>query len=1060
VAACNNCGKANPEGARFCSFCAAPLAAEPPPAQEVRKTVTAVFCGAAGSTSERLDPESLRGLMTRYFDEMKRVVEGHGGTVRGLVGDSFMAVFGTPVAHEDDAVRAVRAASEMSERLPDLNDELERDWGVRLAVRTGVNSGEVMAEGPGGSDTLVLGDSVNVAARLEQAANPGEILLGEATYTLVRDAVEVEPVAPLALKGKGEPVPAWRLVSVTRVPDAPGRRLDSPLVGRERELELLRRAFERAVGENACELVTVLGPAGVGKSRLTREFLGDLGEEATILRGRCLPYGEGITFWPIAEVVREAAAMSEADPPEAARAKIAAVLRESEDAGLIAERVAAAIGLPGEGGELQEIFWAIRKLFEGLARERSLVCVFDDVHWAEPAFLDLVEYVVGWTRDVPLLLLCLARPELLESAPSWPSGTLIALEPLSEDESRRLIASLLGAGALADEVTLRVGTAAEGNPLFVEELLRMLVDEGTLERRNGDWQATHDLAELAIPPTIQALLAARLDRLAPAEREVIQRASVAGKTFWWGAVAELSPESARPEVGTHLQTLVRKELIRPDPTSFVGEDGFRFGHILVRDAAYQSIPKAARGLLHKQFAAWLERKAGERASEYEEIVGYHLEQAFRYASEFGPVDDSVRALATGAGERLASAGLRARTRTDMAAAANLLARAVTLLPDSTERLELMPGLADALVETGELARAEAVLSEAADQAAAAGDSRIELLAQLERLSVQERTKPAGQRAEIAKLAERAIPVFEEAGDEAALARAWDLLGDVYSFACRWGAAAEALERALAHARRGGDRREEAEILAWLAVSLLLGSTSAPEGIRRCEEILERAEGQRRVEASILGSLGWLHAMRGDFDEGRALYRRGQAIYDDLGFKLRAAARTQVGGTIELLAGDPAAAEEELRWGYETLEALGEKSLFSTVSAILARAIYAQGRFDEAERVAEVGRQAAGDDDVISQVLWRGTQAKVLARRGELGEAERLAREGVALIEQTDHLDGHGDALLDLADVLRLAGRDDEAVPVVEAALELYERKGNVVSAVRARELLNQEAAPR
>jgi len=1053
VPVCNKCGEANPENARFCSSCGAQLDAETQH-REVRKTVTVVFCDLAGSTSigERLDPERLRGLLTRYYDEMKQVLERHGGAVRELVGDALLAVFGAPVAHEDDALRAVRAASEMSERLTELNDELEHDWGVQLTSRTGINTGEVVVEAPEEGEPLVLGDSINVAARFEQAAEPGQILLGEATYRLVRDAVRVEAVAPLTLKGKSEGVPAWRLLGVTAEPGL-ARRLDSPLVGRERELDLLRQAFERTLAGPACELASVLGPAGVGKSRLTKEFVAGIGERATVHRARCLAYGEGITFWPIAEVVRKSAAIDESDPPETARAKIEALLNGSDEAGTVADGVAAAIGLAAGGAELQEIFWAIRKLLEALAGERPLVCVFDDVHWAEPTFLDLVEHVAGRATGAPLLLLCLSRPDILESRSSLGAGAIV-LEPLGEDEARRLIESLLGEGALADEIAARVGEAAEGNPLFVEELLRMLVDDGLLERVNGDWRSTRDLSELALPPSINALLAARLDRLTQAEREVIQRASVVGKVFFWGAVAELSPESARAEVGGHLQTLVRKELIRPDPATFAGEEAFRFGHILVRDAAYQSIPKAARAELHERFAVWLERKAGERATEYEEIIGYHLEQAFRHRSELGPVDERGRELALHAGERLASAGLRARARGDMSAAVSLLSRAVTLLPD---RLDLMPKLADVRVETGDLARATAVLAEAAERAAAVGEKRIELLAELERAFIELVSSPEAKHVEIVEQAKRAIPVFKAAGDDAALARAWRLISFVDGLACRWGARAEALERALVHAERAGDKRQEAAVLGALGQSLYFGSTPAAEGIRRCEELLERAGGLPRVEASVLASLAGLQAMQRRFEEARQNYRRGNAIENDLGFKLRAAGGSMLRASVEVLAGDLIAAEAELRWGFEVLDEMGEKGFLSTVAAMLAGVTYEQGRYEEAERLAEISEQATADDDLISQVLWRVARARLLARRGELDEAERFAREAVTLMAETDELDRQGDTLLGLADVLRLAGREDEAAAAVEEALVLYERKENLVSADRARELLGQAA---
>jgi class 3 adenylate cyclase/predicted negative regulator of RcsB-dependent stress response len=1015
-------------------------------ATEVRKTVTVVFSDVTGSTSigEQLDPESLRGLLTRYYEAMKQVLERHGGVVRELVGDAMLAVFGAPVTHEDDALRAVRASSEMAERLAELNDELERDWGVRLTTRTGINTGEVVVDEAEAEQPLVLGDPINVAARLEQAAEPGEILLGDATYRLVRDAVECDAVEPLELKGKSEPVPAWRLRKL--IPLRPGlaRRLDSTLVGREQELALLREVFDRG----GSELVTVLGPAGVGKSRLTQEFVAGLGDRATVLMGRCLPYGEGITFWPVAEIVRAAAGMDETDPPESAKAKIAALLEGEDDADQIAERIASAIGLAETAAGLQEIFWAIRQLLEALARARPLVCVFDDVDWGEPTLLDLVEHLAGRTQNVPLLFLCLARPELLEVRPSWPGGTRIVLDALSEEHSGQLIASLLGADALPEEVSTRVGAAAEGNPLFVEELIRMLVDDGLLERENGSWRAAGDLTELALPASINALLAARLDRLEPAEREVIQRASVIGKVFWWGAVAELSPEEARPDVGGHLQTLVRKELVRPDLTGFAGEDGFRFGHILVRDAAYQSIPKSARADLHERFADWLERKAGERVAEYEEIVGYHLEQSVRHRSAIGP-GSGGQGIAERAGQRLGSAGLRARARGDMGAADNLLSRAVVLLPaGDARRLELIPKLADALVETGDLTRAESLLHEAA----ASGDRRIELHAQLELAFLQLVGDREVKYAEVVEQTRRAIEALEELGDDVALARALRLISFVDGLQCHWGARAEALEHALVHAQRAEDNRQEAAILGALGQSLFFGSTPASEGIRRCEELLERATGLPRVEASVRESLAGLQAMQKRFEEARANYKRGREIEDELGFKLRAAAGTMIDASVEILAGDLDAAEEQLRWGFEVLEAMGETGFLSTVAAMLAGVTFAQRRYEEAERLVEISEQATAEDDLISQVLWRVTRAKLLARRGEVAEGERLAREAVELMAETDELDRQGDVLLDLAEVLRLGGREAEAAHLVSDALKLYEQKENLVSAERARAL--------
>jgi class 3 adenylate cyclase len=591
-----------------------------------RKTVTIVFTDVVGSTTlgEGLDPEVLRRIMTTYFDRMRAVLERHGGTVEKYIGDAVVAVFGIPELREDDALRAVRAAGEMRTALEDLNRELQDRHGVRIEARTGVNTGEVLAQDTH-ADTPLSSDATNTAARLEQAAGPGEVLLGDATYRLIRDAVRAEPAGPIELKGKAEAQVAWRLINVSTEGPGIARRLDSPIVGRDRELALLREAFHQATEERACRLVTVLGAPGVGKSRLAGELIDWLEDRATVLRGRCLPYGDGITYWPVAEVVREAGSIAEDDTREEAGDRITALLGGHGEAGTIAEGVNSILGLTDTPALAQETFWAVRRLLEALAERRPVVVVFDDIHWGEATFLDLVEYLAGWSAGAPILLLCLARPDLVDARPSWGADApSIRLQPLTEEESGQLIDNLLGRAPLEEEARVRIRRAAEGNPLFVEEILRMLVDEGLLRRDDGRWVATGDLSSIAIPATISALLAARLERLSGEERAVIHRASVVGKTFWWGAVAELSPVPERSAVGGHLQALVRRELVRPDRSRFAGEDAFRFSHILIRDAAYAGTTKELRAELHERFADWLERRSADRPAEFEEVVGYHL----------------------------------------------------------------------------------------------------------------------------------------------------------------------------------------------------------------------------------------------------------------------------------------------------------------------------------------------------------------------------------------------------------------------------------------------------
>ncbi|HXF56311.1 MAG TPA: adenylate/guanylate cyclase domain-containing protein, partial [Actinomycetota bacterium] len=713
---CPRCGEENPDRFRVCGMCGADLGAEARSAEQVRKTVTVVFSDLKGSTAlgEALDSESLREVLDLYFRAMRAVLERHGGTVEKYIGDAVMAVFGLPTAHEDDALRAVRAAFEMREALARVNENLEAGWGVRLENRTGVNTGEVVAGDVRAGQRLVTGDTVNTAARLEQAAPPLEVLLGESTYRLVRDAVTVEPVEPLELKGKAGRVPAYRLLSV-RSEQGRGRRLDAPLVGRERELQTLLGSLSAAVAEGRPHLVTVLGEAGVGKSRLLREFQARAGESVLWLRGRCLSYGEGITFWPLAEVVRAAADVSDEDPREQARAKVALLLGEGGREA--ADRLAAAIGLADGTYPVQETFWAARRFVELLARRKPVVLQLEDLHWAEPTFLDLVRFVADPATRAPAVLVCSSRRELLEDHPEWeeegPAARCLTLGPLSREESQGVVENLLGPG-LDERFRSRIVQAADGNPLFVEQLVSMLVDEGAIERDSaGGWVVRWDPETIAVPPTISALLTARLDRLAPAERTVVERAAVIGQVFPRDAVAELVPEETRPEVGAALATLVRKDLVRPHEAELAGHEAYRFVHVLVRDAAYHGLLKRTRAELHERFVDWVEGLPSDRVVEHEEIRGYHLEQAYLTRVQLGPADGHTLAVGRRGARYLASAGRRAVARGDMPAAGSLLRRAAALLPPGhPERPQLLTEAGEALVETGELALAETTLATA------------------------------------------------------------------------------------------------------------------------------------------------------------------------------------------------------------------------------------------------------------------------------------------------------------------------------------------------------------
>jgi predicted ATPase/class 3 adenylate cyclase len=1011
--------------------------------RDVRKTVTIVFIDIAGSTTlgARLDPEPLRRLMSRYFETVAGALQRHGGTVEKFIGDAVMAVFGVPVVHEDDALRAVRAVADVREALDDLNIELGHERGVQLQIRTGVNSGEVFTGDPKTSRTLVTGDVVNVAARLEQAAVPGQILIGEGTRRLVRDAVRLESAGTVAVGAEHDSVQAWTLVEVLDRAAGFARRFDSPLVGRAGELAQLRHAFERTVEQRMVHLFTVFGLAGIGKSRLAAELRASVSSRATVLSGRALPYGEGITFWPLAEIVRELGG----DEPEAT---VARLLAREDNGDVVAERIAAAIGRSDAPGSAEETFWAARKLFETLAKQRPLVIVFEDIHWAEPTLLDLIEHVAEWSRDAPILLLCLTRPELLDDRPGWGGGKLnatsILLEPLSEIESEILIQNLLGGADLSDAVRVRIAASAEGNPLFVEQLLAMVAEDGDSD------------GELDVPPTIQAVLAARLDRLSTLERGVIERASVVGKRFWAGAVAGLTPDDSQASIGGKLQALVRKELLRPDAALVPGEEGYRFRHILIRDAAYNSIPKEMRAELHEAFAEWIIGARSIRLTEIEEIVGYHFEQASLYRRELGPVDDQAIRLAARGSERLGAAGRRALARGDVSAAASLLGRASALLPsDASARIELLAELGGALVVAGEFAQAEKVLTEVIKAGAATGYRQLELRAELERAFLRSLTDPEGSVEELRRLAERSIPELEAMGDDLGLAKAWRRIADVCWMEGRWTEQERALQRAHTYADRAGDEREAAGALMRLAMALYYGPTPVPEAIRRVQETLAKAKGNHVVESTFLVSLAGLHAMVGRFEEARELFARGEAIIEELGFKVWLAGFSLVAGDIEFLAGDFAAAEAHLRRGYRALEGMGERGLLSTVAAELAESLYAQDRNEEAERFATISERLAGRKDVASQIGCRTTRARLLAGQGSLEDGERLAREALELAERTDNLSSQGSALLALAEVLEAAGRNEEAGALLDRGRELFRRKGNLVAVEKARELRDQ-----
>ncbi len=948
---------------------------------EGRKTVTVLFCDLVAYTelAGRLDPEALRHIMLRFFERAAAVIERHGGTVEKFVGDEVMAVFGVPIVREDDALRAVRAALAVQ----DCVAELDRDSDVHLEVRVGVNTGEVVTGDPAAGHGFVSGDAVAVGKRLEQAAAPGEIVLGESTHRLVAHAVRATQLEPLTLKGKSGETTAFRLESVDPAASAIPRRDDTRFVGQERELERLHSAYREATSTGV-RLVTIVGDSGIGKSRLAHELIRWLEGQATVLVARCPPYGEGTTFSPIRETFRQAG-------------RDETVLEESS----------------------YEVFAATRSLFEELAREQPLLAVFDDVHWAEETLLDLIEHLAVRLGAAPVLLLCLARPELGERRPQWlsrPEATL-ALDALSAPDAHRLLDALDAPPAVRE----RIAGLAEGNPLFLEQLAAFAGEEGE---------------DVTLSGSIRGVLHARLDRLAAEERTVLERAAVIGRSFPLEAVLQLIPAEEREDAQARVFELVRRGLVRPDVS--VAEDGFRFQHALIREAVYEAMPKALRADLHETVGARLDDGGAAPA-----VVGFHLEHACLLRKELGLRDST---LAKRAGRLLSLAAEETLSRTDAPATISLLERARALLPaDDHELPAVLTGLGVARLNGGDLPGAESALAEAVESAVALGLRAAELHARIELQFVRSfaESTPAE---ESVTLATEAIAELEPLGDELALARAWWLRSSGDIAACRWRARGEAIERALEHARRARAGVEMVGTLAGLlGQALLYGPTPVDEAISRLEGLPDELDLAAPLRSSVHTSLAGLLALRGDFEEGRGLIRDAAATYEEFGMRFRRATQSFVWAQIELLAGDVEAAERELRASSEAFDEIGAATSATTHRALLAEVLTRLGRLDDAEELARRVAAEAPDEDRLANVLWRCTLARVRAREGSSGEAVELAAEARRLLADAEFPQLAVTALTAAAEAAAAADDGAEVVRLLAEAQSVAVAKGAVAS---------------
>jgi len=996
-------------------------------------TVLCVALQLAPSGGVALDPEAHGVVNERVVAALTAVLERHGGKLAASDSEHLMGVFGVAGVHEDDALRAARASLQAREALTAEAGVLLRHYGANLVYRSGLATGEALV---GGSGPLGFAGDVGVqAVMLAEAAGPGQILISQQTQQLAAGAIETGNAGPGRFLLRSAHA-GLRPLAV---------RLDAPLVSRGEEIGRLEAAYDRAARDRVTMTVTVTGEAGLGKTRLVQEFAGRLGGDAHVLTGRCLPYGEGITFWPLQEVVRQAGG---GDSPE----KIKALLEGEADAASVAEQLHRALG-PGYQGRTAaaEIFWAARRLLEALARHRPVLVVFEDLHWAEPTFLDLVESLTLQPGRSPITVVCIGRPELLDQRPAWAAeadrSVCIQLAPLGADPAAALLDSLSAGHRIAPSTRARLIDTAGGNPLYLEQLAVSLSEQSGSDTRP------------ALPPTIQALLSARLQRLGPGAGSVLVRAAIVGKDFGEREIRELLPVEARAPFSRNLQTLVAKGLVQRGPPGRGPDDEYSFRHILIQQAAYRSIPKSLRAELHHRYADWLEAVFSDPFPGQSEILGYHLEQSVRYRTELRPADPESAALSHRAAGHLETAGYAARDRGDDVAAVNLLDRAAALVPDDDPALgRLYTILGTALTEAGQLEKAKATLDDAHRITAAQGDQRQHAHARVEALQLRLNMNPDEAEMEIAQAIPELRREFEASEDDLGICRTLQLEAALHWNHSRSGPAEKAWLRAADYARKVNDRRQLAYIVSWLASAALWGPTPAPEGIQRCKDYLDEIGNHPLGRAEILLYLAGLYAMQDDCAAAQATLNSAKSLLETLGPTRTAV--LQPAALIAMLAGDPATAEMYLRLEYDSLYNMGERRFLATTAATLARAMAAQGpsRYEEAIRLITMSREAAADEDLIAQAVGRGVYARILADRGHYGEAEELARSAAAIVAQTDLLSDHADIQLELSYVLAAAGKISEAHSAATQALDLYQRKGNLPGARESFRYLAQSAS--
>ena len=953
-----------------------------------RKLATVLFVDLVDSTAlvTGADPEVVRRRVQRYFERVSHCVTTHGGIVEKFAGDAVMAAFGIPQAHEDDAERAVRAALAILDGVHELE----------LEARIGIESGEVVADDS--DSTFATGEAVNVAARLQQAAEPGQVLLGPAAHRLTLGRVEVEDVGPVELKGLERELWTWRAVSAKSDPVRETQQ--APLVGRDHELELLQNTYDRALRDRRAHLFTIYGEAGVGKSRLAREFSGAV-EGATVLSGRSLPYGEGVTYWPLAEMVKCAAGIVDDDPLDVAIEKLRSFCEDEVVADLLGLASGVLEAVQAERSQ-QEIAWAGREWAQRLALEQPLVLVFEDIHWAEEPLLELIEHMVTWVREAPLLVITLARPELLDIRPGWGGGrmraTSIELEPLGPSESEELIDALHGSLDPAERQAVLAKT--EGNPLFVEETVRMLAEEGSEVGR--------------IPDTLQALIAARIDRLAPDAKALLQRAAVIGRIFWEGALERLSPELESLEE-TLDDLRLREFVLDEERSSIRGEKAYKFKHVLIREVAYSGLSKSARAEHHARFAEWLKERAGE---ELLEIRAFHLDRATALLAELdgaAPVE-----LQKEAAEALAEAGLRAFAREANRTARQHFVRAVELDP-TLRRRYLAARAADRLSDLPAVSREmEEVLAAAIQEGDGWTQGRA-LITLAEAAVMREGDVRAAE-----EMVDNALAVLEP-DDHNGRYRALRAHATIAWMRGDLAKEEQVMLEALELARVSGHKGFESEAADELASVYL-----ARLELDRAEPLIEQAillaeeSGSAEARGRALRFAGQLHLYRRELDDAEAALEAAREHLAEAG------AAWMLGRTLNFAAwtarhkGDFARSERLFRESIRILAPLEDRATLCETQRSLAELLLSQGRIDEAERYALAARETVGPHDVTSLATTTMSLGLVRAAQGRDEEAEELLRQAYDTLAETEHRKHQCELLQALVQFLRERGRSDEA----------------------------------